>query len=246
MQFNHGGREQISASPRAPTAAPSAVPSLRFKTEPRALTHREIGQLIEGYAVSTDHAARGRPGRRGAVDLPRLPARPVPLAPEQPPRRPVRRLGSPPACASPGRSSRPCARPSAPAPWPSARALSADELTPGGMSVRGLHRGRAGAPCRRPAGLRVAGARPFGVPVRLDVDRPSPADAGRRHRPALGRRARRGPARAQGPRHHPGRRPRGRRAHDPRRRRRPGRHDPRADRRSRAHRQDARGRQRAR
>ncbi len=59
VQFNHGGREQISASPRAPTAAPSAIPSLRFKTEPRALTHSEIDQLIEGYAVSTRHAADG-------------------------------------------------------------------------------------------------------------------------------------------------------------------------------------------
>ncbi len=59
VQFNHGGREQISASPRAPTAAPSAIPSLRFKTEPRALTHSEIDKLIKGYAVSTQHAAEG-------------------------------------------------------------------------------------------------------------------------------------------------------------------------------------------
>ena len=59
VQFNHGGREQISASPRAPTAAPSAIPSLRFKTEPRALTHAEIDKLIEGYAVSAGHAAQG-------------------------------------------------------------------------------------------------------------------------------------------------------------------------------------------
>jgi len=59
VQFNHGGREQISASPRAPTAAPSAIPSLRFKTEPRALTLTEITKLIEGYAVSTAHAADG-------------------------------------------------------------------------------------------------------------------------------------------------------------------------------------------
>jgi 2,4-dienoyl-CoA reductase-like NADH-dependent reductase (Old Yellow Enzyme family) len=59
VQFNHGGREQISASPRAPTAAPSAIPSLRFKTEPRALTHAEIDKLIAGYAVSADHAAQG-------------------------------------------------------------------------------------------------------------------------------------------------------------------------------------------
>jgi 2,4-dienoyl-CoA reductase-like NADH-dependent reductase (Old Yellow Enzyme family) len=59
VQFNHGGREQISSSPRAPTAAPSAVPSLRFKTEPRALTVTEIEALIEGYALSTHHAAEG-------------------------------------------------------------------------------------------------------------------------------------------------------------------------------------------
>ncbi|MGZ4170859.1 MAG: oxidoreductase [Solirubrobacteraceae bacterium] len=59
VQFNHGGREQISSSPRAPTAAPSAIPSLRFKTEPRALTLREIEALIEGYALSTHHAAEG-------------------------------------------------------------------------------------------------------------------------------------------------------------------------------------------
>jgi 2,4-dienoyl-CoA reductase-like NADH-dependent reductase (Old Yellow Enzyme family) len=59
VQFNHGGREQISSSPRAPTAAPSAIPSLRFKTEPRALTATEITRLIEGYAISTHHAAEG-------------------------------------------------------------------------------------------------------------------------------------------------------------------------------------------
>ena len=59
VQFNHGGREQISASPRAPAAAPSAIPSQRFKTEPRALTHSEITKLIEGYAISTEHAAAG-------------------------------------------------------------------------------------------------------------------------------------------------------------------------------------------
>jgi 2,4-dienoyl-CoA reductase-like NADH-dependent reductase (Old Yellow Enzyme family)/thioredoxin reductase len=59
VQFNHGGREQISSAPRAPTAAPSAIPSLRFKTEPRALTFSEIAGLIDGYAVSAGHAADG-------------------------------------------------------------------------------------------------------------------------------------------------------------------------------------------
>src|SRR5579871_6155042 len=42
VQLFHGGREQISAAPRAPAVAPSAVPSVRFKSEPRALTISEI------------------------------------------------------------------------------------------------------------------------------------------------------------------------------------------------------------
>ena len=46
----------------------------------------------------------------------------------------------------------------------------------------------------RAAGLRLARARPLGVPGRLDVDRPSPADARYRHRPA-GRRGAGGRAR---------------------------------------------------
>lgn len=40
VQLFHGGREQISSAPRAPAVAPSAIPSLRFKSEPRALTAR--------------------------------------------------------------------------------------------------------------------------------------------------------------------------------------------------------------
>ncbi len=59
VQLFHGGREQISASPKAPAVAPSAVPSLRFKCEPRALTGREIAELIEGFAAGAIHAAEG-------------------------------------------------------------------------------------------------------------------------------------------------------------------------------------------
>jgi 2,4-dienoyl-CoA reductase-like NADH-dependent reductase (Old Yellow Enzyme family) len=59
VQLFHGGREQISSSPKAPAVAPSAVPSLRFKCEPRALTVNEIGELIDGYAVAAVHAADG-------------------------------------------------------------------------------------------------------------------------------------------------------------------------------------------
>jgi 2,4-dienoyl-CoA reductase-like NADH-dependent reductase (Old Yellow Enzyme family) len=59
VQLFHGGREQISSSPKAPAVAPSAVPSLRFKSEPRALSATEIAELIDGYAVASRHAAEG-------------------------------------------------------------------------------------------------------------------------------------------------------------------------------------------
>lgn len=59
VQLFHGGREQISSSPKPPAVAPSAVPSLRFKSEPRALTTREITELIDGYATAARHAADG-------------------------------------------------------------------------------------------------------------------------------------------------------------------------------------------
>ena len=59
VQLFHGGRELIASSPKPPAVAPSAVPSLRFKSEPRALTVREITELIDGYAVSARHAADG-------------------------------------------------------------------------------------------------------------------------------------------------------------------------------------------
>lgn len=59
VQLFHGGREQISSAPRAPVLAPSAVPSQRFKSEPRALTGNEIRELICGYATAARHAADG-------------------------------------------------------------------------------------------------------------------------------------------------------------------------------------------
>ncbi len=59
VQLFHGGREQISSSPKAPAVAPSAIPSLRFKSEPRALTTREITELIDGYATAAGYAAEG-------------------------------------------------------------------------------------------------------------------------------------------------------------------------------------------
>ena len=52
VQLFHGGREQISVSPRPPALSPSAIPSLRFHVEPRALSAEEIDSIVQGYARS--------------------------------------------------------------------------------------------------------------------------------------------------------------------------------------------------
>jgi 2,4-dienoyl-CoA reductase-like NADH-dependent reductase (Old Yellow Enzyme family)/thioredoxin reductase len=57
VQLLHGGREQIASPPRAPALAPSAVPSPRFRAEPRALAAAEIEELVAGYALSAGLAA---------------------------------------------------------------------------------------------------------------------------------------------------------------------------------------------
>jgi 2,4-dienoyl-CoA reductase-like NADH-dependent reductase (Old Yellow Enzyme family)/thioredoxin reductase len=57
VQLFHGGREQIAMPPRPPALAPSAVPSRRFRAEPRALSPDEIGEVIAGYARSAELAA---------------------------------------------------------------------------------------------------------------------------------------------------------------------------------------------
>jgi 2,4-dienoyl-CoA reductase-like NADH-dependent reductase (Old Yellow Enzyme family)/thioredoxin reductase len=58
-QLFHGGREIIAVGPRPPAVAPSAVPSWRFKTEPRALTTTEIREMVDGYRQAARHAAEG-------------------------------------------------------------------------------------------------------------------------------------------------------------------------------------------
>ena len=50
-QLFHGGRENWGGAPRAPVVAPSAVPSARFRTEPRALTGDEIEAIVAGHAL---------------------------------------------------------------------------------------------------------------------------------------------------------------------------------------------------
>ncbi|HXY80366.1 MAG TPA: FAD-dependent oxidoreductase [Gaiellaceae bacterium] len=59
VQLFHGGREQIGSPPRAPALAPSAVPSPRFRVEPRALTAAEIDRIVAGYAQAAVLAAEG-------------------------------------------------------------------------------------------------------------------------------------------------------------------------------------------
>ena len=59
VQLFHGGRELIASAPKPPAVAPSAVPSLRFKSEPRALTVNEIRDLIKGYGTAALHARQG-------------------------------------------------------------------------------------------------------------------------------------------------------------------------------------------
>ena len=66
VQLFHGGREQVTAPPRAPAVAPSAVPSARFKSEPRALTVRELHELVDGYA---DAARLAREGGLDGIEL---------------------------------------------------------------------------------------------------------------------------------------------------------------------------------
>jgi 2,4-dienoyl-CoA reductase-like NADH-dependent reductase (Old Yellow Enzyme family) len=62
VQLLHSGREQIASAPRPPAIAPSAVPSARFHSEPRALTAADIAELVAGYARSA------RLCREGGVD----------------------------------------------------------------------------------------------------------------------------------------------------------------------------------
>jgi 2,4-dienoyl-CoA reductase-like NADH-dependent reductase (Old Yellow Enzyme family) len=59
VQLFHGGREQIASAPRAPALAPSAVPSARFRTEPRAARADELARIVEGYGRSAALAAEG-------------------------------------------------------------------------------------------------------------------------------------------------------------------------------------------
>ena len=78
-QLFHGGREQIDLPPRAPAVAPSAIPSQRFKVEPRALSAGEIEEIVAHHELVAGNA-RARPGSTGsrAVRVARYAADAVP------------------------------------------------------------------------------------------------------------------------------------------------------------------------
>jgi 2,4-dienoyl-CoA reductase-like NADH-dependent reductase (Old Yellow Enzyme family)/thioredoxin reductase len=57
VQLLHPGREQIADAPRPAAVAPSAIPSPRFRTEPRALRPEQLDELVVGYARAAAHAA---------------------------------------------------------------------------------------------------------------------------------------------------------------------------------------------
>ena len=59
VQLFHGGREQIASAPRAPAIAPSAVPSARFRTEPKAARADELEEIVAGFALGAELAAEG-------------------------------------------------------------------------------------------------------------------------------------------------------------------------------------------
>ena len=64
VQLFHGGREQIASAPRSPALAPSAVPSARFRTEPRAARAHELEEIVAGFAV--ERSSRQRAASTGS------------------------------------------------------------------------------------------------------------------------------------------------------------------------------------
>ena len=203
VQLFHGGRELIASAPKPPAVAPSAVPSLRFKSEPRALTVNEIRDLIKGYGTAALHARQGKlDGVEVSMAHGYLPAQFLsPLSN----RRGDRYDGSPDDRLRFAREVLEAVREGAGAELAVGVRLSADEMVAGGLGVQ---------ECVEIAGsLQADGMVDFvslamghsAYPSALDLDRPSPACATERDRRAGGN----DPGRdteAGADRHHPGRR----------------------------------------
>jgi 2,4-dienoyl-CoA reductase-like NADH-dependent reductase (Old Yellow Enzyme family)/thioredoxin reductase len=59
VQLFHGGREQFGSGPRREIVSSGAVPSLRYHSEPRAMTTGEVERVIESFARCAAIAADG-------------------------------------------------------------------------------------------------------------------------------------------------------------------------------------------
>ena len=234
VQLFHGGREQISSAPRAPTIAPSpgAVAALHGRAA-RAHAGRDR-RAARGLRDRGAPLPRGRRGRDRGLDVARLPHRAVLLARLQHPRGRLRGAAAlrPRGPRGRARGRRAGARGRRAALGRRARARG-----PRRRGVRGDRRRAVRHGARR---LRLARPRPLRLLRLVELDRPAAARPARRAggsargRPRGGRRA--------GDRDDAGRRrPRGRGA-DRRRRRRRGRDDAGADRRPRPGGQGRRGR----
>ncbi|WP_370945607.1 mycofactocin system FadH/OYE family oxidoreductase 2 [Amycolatopsis sp. cg5] len=58
-QLNHNGGQASSMYSRLPVWAPSPVADPMFREVPKAVTHREIAEIVRGYAIVAEHCAEG-------------------------------------------------------------------------------------------------------------------------------------------------------------------------------------------
>ena len=241
VQFNHGGREQISASPRAPDGGALGHPQPALQD--RAARAHPHGDLTahRGLRHLHRHAAEGGlDGVELSISHGYLPAQ---FLSRQSNRRGDAWDGDarPRGCASRTEVLTAMREAVGARPMAVGARLSADELD----ARRHDHRRTASRPsctCTSrgcwTSSRSCSGHSAFPA-ASTWIAPPPPTPAAAIALPA-GRGARRHPAGASGARHHARRRPRRRRPARRRRRRRSGGHDPRAHRRPRAGRQDAR------
>ena len=180
VQLFHGGREQIDFPPRAPAVAPSAVPSQRFKVEPRALSSGEIEEIVAHHELVAGHARAAGPRRHRAVRVARLPADAVPERALEPARRRLGRRRRSGACTTCEKRCSAMRRGAGDGLAVGIR-LSADESAARGPPCPGDRRHPAHARGRGPDRLRERRDRRLGELPRRGLDRAASPDRTGRH-----------------------------------------------------------------
>ena len=196
--LGHTGLQGSSAYSQAALWGPSGVPDPVTREVPMEMGGPEISALTAGFAAAAGAGGRGRRRRGGDRRRARGAAPPVPLGPDQPPGRRLRRG---PAAADPGGARRGPGRDRA-----AARPRPAPVLRRAGPLGRGDPGGRGGAgPRAQPlAGPAGRGARRPLLGQRLPARRAHRARCSTRPGPAgPGRAGRRGPGGAAGQRGRP-------------------------------------------